>query len=239
MPEGSTQPVAIGSPIAEVFAGPASGAARTIVREPASLFEPGTPAHSLFFIESGQVRLYQIAPDGSERLVDILGPGDWFGIASLASSGVHGARAMVVTPSVVWVLSAERLRQLVLEKPQVALEMIAQLATRLRAAQDAAALLVFDDCNQRLIQTLLRFSRTAAATPQEGGEVVLSITHQQLAQAVGAARETISLALTQLRQRNLLRTGRNRLFFNPDALQKFCERQAPSPAQRQARAADA
>ena len=53
------------------------------------------------------------------------------------------------------------------------------------AAHDAAALLAFDDCNQRLVQTLLRFSRTAAATPQEGGEVVLSITHQQLAQPVG------------------------------------------------------
>ena len=52
--------------------------------------------------------------------------------------------------------------------------------------------------------------------------MVLRITHQQLAQAVGAARETISLALTQLRQRELLRTGRNQLFFNPDVLRTAC-----------------
>ena len=54
--------------------------------------------------------------------------------------------------------------------------------------------------------------------------MVLRITHQQLAQAVGVARETVSLALTQLRQRNLLRTGRNQLFFNPDVLEKFSRR---------------
>ena len=52
--------------------------------------------------------------------------------------------------------------------------------------------------------------------------------HEQLAQAVGAARETISLALTHLREQNLLRTGRNQLFFNPDALQEFSEKAAAS-----------
>ena len=77
--------------------------------------------------------------------------------------------------------------------------------------------MMFEDCNQRLVQTLLRFSRTAAATSLDDGGVVLRITHQQLAQAVGTARETVSLGLTQLRQRNLLRTGRNRLSFNPIA----------------------
>ena len=90
-------------------------------------------------------------------------------------------------------------------------------------AREDAACLVFDDCNQRLIKTLLQFSRTAAATPHPEG-VVLRITHQQLAQAVGAARETVSLALTQLRQQNLLRTGRNQLFFNPEVLEKFSRR---------------
>lgn len=226
MPDATMEPSGAGSAIAAVFAGPASQARRVDIREPIALFEPGTPAENLYYIESGQVRLHQIGPDGSARLADILGPGDWFGISALARSAVYGARAMVVSPSVLWVLTAQRLLDLVTQEPQMAAELIAQLATRLKAAHDAAALLAFDDCNQRLVQTLLRFSRTAAATPQEGGEVVLSITHQQLAQAVGAARETVSLALTQLRQRNLLRTGRNRLFFNPEALQRFCQRPA-------------
>ena len=59
---------------------------------------------------------------------------------------------------------------------------------------------------------------------------MLRITHQQLAQAVGAARETISLALTQLRQQKLLRTGRNQLFFNPEVLEKFSRRGDAIPA---------
>jgi CRP-like cAMP-binding protein len=51
--------------------------------------------------------------------------------------------------------------------------------------------------------------------------VVVHITHQQLAQKVGVARETVSLALAQLRRRNVLRTGRNQLFFRPQNLRQM------------------
>ena len=221
MPEGSRN-------IGTVFANPALGARSMQVADGSTLFDPLTPAEDLYFIESGQVRVYQIGADGSTRLADILGPGDWFGIAALAAPvGTYGSRAVTVTPSVLWKLPANRLMDVLGREPNVAMELVAQLAGRLEAANEAAARLVFDDCNQRLINTLVRFSRTAAATPQEDGGVILRITHLQLAQAVGAARETVSLALTQLRQRNLLRTGRNRLFFHPEALERFCTRPMP------------
>src|SRR6185312_10388065 len=201
---------------------------RRQARDSTTLYFPATPAKVLYYIESGQVRLYQIGPDNAARLVDILGAGEWFGIAALAMAATYGGQAIVVSDSVLWELPAERLLELISHQPQVARELVVQLATQLQSAHEAAAGLVFNDCNQRLIQTLVRFSRTAAATPQEGGGVVLHITHQQLAQAVGAARETVSLALTQLRQRNLLRTGRNRLLFNPETLKQFERRVEPS-----------
>lgn len=212
------------SSIGTVFANTSLGARQIAVGEGTTLFEPDGPADELFFIESGQIRIYQVGPDGSTRLADILGPGDWFGIAALAGIGTYGSRAAAVSPAVLWVLQAERLLESLGRQPNVAVAMVGQLASRLEAANQVAAHLVFDHCNERLIQTLLRFSRTAAATPLEDGGVVLRITHQQLAQAVGAARETVSLALTQLRQRNLLRTGRNRVFFNPQALEQVCRR---------------
>jgi CRP/FNR family transcriptional regulator len=213
--------------IATVFANPGLGGRRMNVADNSTVFEPHTSPDELYFIESGQVRLYQLGPDGSMRLSEILGPGDWFGIAALARAGTYGTRAVTVTTSVLWTLAAEQLFDLLRQEPDVAVELIGQLADRLETANEDAARLMFDDCNQRLINTLVRFSRTAAATPLGDGGVVLRITHQQLAQAVGAARETISLALTQLRQRNLLRTGRNRLFFKPEALQQFCTRPMP------------
>jgi CRP/FNR family transcriptional regulator len=184
--------------------------------------EQNSPAENVFYIHRGQVRVYQVGPDDSARLVEILGPGQWFGTGALGDNGHYAARAVVVTSSTISQIPAERLLAIVSESPQAGLELIRQLANGLLAAREDAARLVFDDCNQRLVKTMLRFSHSAAAV-QHGDAIELHITHDQLAQAVGVARETVSLALTEMRHQNLVRTGRNRVIFNRDALKQFSE----------------
>ena len=76
-----------------LFAVAAQDARQLEVSAGQSVHEPATPAESVYFIHSGQVRIYQIGPDGeSLRLIEILGADDWFGAAALAS---HRARAAV------------------------------------------------------------------------------------------------------------------------------------------------
>jgi CRP/FNR family cyclic AMP-dependent transcriptional regulator len=186
------------------------------------LYQPQDPANNAFYLEKGQVRIYQVAWSGVQRLADILGPDAWFGIGALAHQPTYESRAEVVSPSIVWAIPADRLLKRIALQAPLAANLVRQLASRLRLAHEAAARLMFEDTNQRLVRTLIEFSQTSAAVPDEEG-VVLHITHQQLAQAVGAARETVSLALTQLRQKSLLRTGRNRLSFNPAALRQFSD----------------
>ncbi len=189
----------------------------------ATVFEQGSEAAHVYFIQRGQIRLYQIGPDGAGRLLEILGPGQWFGYSALAELGVYGLKAVAVGRTVLTQTPVAGLLDAVAHSPQAALQLIKQLAGSVQAARDDSARLVFDDCNERLVKTLIRFSRTAAATPHDDG-VVLHITHEQLAQAVGVARETVSLALTEMRLQNLVRTGRNQLTFNPAALEQFASR---------------
>jgi CRP/FNR family transcriptional regulator len=218
-------PLVSGNPlINDLFLNPSLMAKRNSVAAGTVLFEPRDPARAVYFIHRGQVRVFQMGPDESGRLLEILGPGEWFGTAALAQASSHGVRTVATSASVVSEIPVDQVLALLLQQPKAAVELMRQVAMKLRASQEEAARLVFDDCNQRLLKTLVRFSRSAAATPQPNG-VVLHITHQQLAQAVGVARETVSLALTQLRQQNLLRTGRNQLTFNPDALRQFLQQQ--------------
>jgi CRP-like cAMP-binding protein len=204
----------------ELVANPNLGARRMSVAPGTVLYEPHTPASNLYVIHRGQIRTYHVGQDDYGRLIDILGPDAWFGEASLAKAPTYGEQAIAVVPSVVSEIPAERFLNLLLQQPRAAVEVYRQLAAKLTAAREDAAGLVFDDCHSRLLKALVRFSRSAAASPHGDG-VVLRITHEQLAQAIGVARETVSLALTQLRQQNLLRTGRNQLMFNPDALRGF------------------
>jgi CRP-like cAMP-binding protein len=207
------------SATADIFQNTDLEARRATVASGTVLFDTDDAPLNVYYIHRGQVRLYQAGPEGEQRLVEILGPDEWFGIAAFAKANRYGVRAVVVAPAVISEVSADKLMEVLRHKPEAMFELNRQLATNVQAARDDAAKLIFQDCNSRLIDTLVRFSRSAAATAQEDG-VVLRITHHQLAQAVGVARETVSLALTQLRQRNLLRTGRNQLFFNPELLRQ-------------------
>jgi CRP/FNR family transcriptional regulator len=207
----------------QLFAHPALDGRELELVSGQALYRPGDPAEHLYYIHTGQVRLYLRGPDGSGRLLEILGPGQWFGCAALAEGGTCDAQAVAVSRSVVTQVRADRMLALLGRQPELSVEIIRHLAGGLKAAREDSARLVFDDCNQRLVTALIRFSRSAAATQQEDG-VVLHITHEQLAQAIGVARETVSLALTEMRHQNLVRTGRNQLRFNPEALRQFSQR---------------
>jgi len=182
-----------------------------------AIHEASAPADRVFLIESGEIRRLQTAADGSRRLLEILGPGDWFGQEAVGRLPSYGCQATAMTDAVLHVASAGKVLEALPRHPEASLQIIHQLADRLSDATEEASHLVFDDTRRRLVKALLKFSRSAAATVNGEG-VILRMTHEQLAQAVGAARETVSLALTQLRQANVLRTGRNQLSFDPRTL---------------------
>ncbi len=227
--QGSTPAASI---LHEALLSPALGARRVSVAAGSVLYSSEQRPQSVFFLHRGQVRTYRIdsaATAETARLLEILGPGDWCGEAALANHRHYGEQAITVVPSVISEIPCENLLPALAQQPRWSVLFMRELAHKLTAAHEDAASLVFEDCHSRLLQTLVRFSRTAAASPHPEG-VVLRITHQQLAQAVGVARETVSLALTQLRLQNALRTGRNQLMFDPERLRQLARKPAMKAA---------
>jgi CRP-like cAMP-binding protein len=185
-----------------------------------TIFDRGDPATGFSLIRSGEVRMYDVMDGGTERLLGILGADDWIGYAALAHFPVHGRRAVAVTDVVLWFFEAGKIRRIVEENADMAVGLIENLAQQLHQAWTEGSRFVFDDCRLRLIKTLLRFSTSPAAHAVPEG-VVLRITHKQLAQAVGAARETVSVCLTELRHKKIVKTGRNQLAFDPKDLEQL------------------
>jgi CRP/FNR family transcriptional regulator len=216
---------------AALVADPRLQAQRQVVSGGTVLFDVETTAEEVFFVHRGQVWLNRVrrgreAGDQVEvatecddsRLVDIAGPGQWVGVAAVAGCPTHNSRAVAAGSTVVSRFRGERLLALLAERPGLLVRFTRGVALQLVAARREADSFVFDDCHARLIDTLIRLGQGAAASPTDDGRVRLRVTHQQLAQCIGVARETVSLALGELRRQNLLQTGRNQLLFCPLAL---------------------
>lgn len=203
----------------QVFEDPDAHPQRIVLRRDQQVYQPADPAEHVFYVTRGQVRLFH-TPAGGDRLIGILGPGDWFGCVALARGSRLTHRAVVAAPTILIRSHAERFLEALARHPAATIELSRNLAQKVMCAHEDAAGLIFEDCTERLVKTLLRFSTSAAAQRIPEG-VVVRVTHEQLAQAIGVARETVSVTLTQLRQQQLVQTGRNRLTFDPANLAGF------------------
>jgi len=175
------------------------------LRKGQSLFKEGDDGDHLFVISSGKVKLGTKSVDGRENLLMILGPGDMFGELSLFDSGPRTATATAVTDSKLLTLGQDKVIPWVREHPEVSLQLLARLASRLRRTNEVVGDLVFSDVPGRVAKALIDLGVKFGEKRPEGLFVNHDLTQEELAQLVGASRETVNKALADFAQRGWLR----------------------------------
>ena len=175
------------------------------LRKGQSLFKEGDDGDHLFVVSSGKVKLGTKSIDGRENLLMILGPGDMFGELSLFDSGPRTAAATAVTDSKLLALGQDKVIPWVKEHPEVSLQLLARLASRLRRTNEVVGDLVFSDVPGRVAKALIDLGVKFSEKRSEGLFVNHDLTQEELAQLVGASRETVNKALADFAQRGWLR----------------------------------
>jgi CRP-like cAMP-binding protein len=175
------------------------------LRKGQSLFKEGDDGDHLFVVSSGKVKLGTKSADGRENLLMILGPGDMFGELSLFDSGPRTATATAVTDSKLLALGQDKVIPWVKEHPEVSLQLLARLASRLRRTNEVVGDLVFSDVPGRVAKALIDLGVKFGDKRTEGLFVNHDLTQEELAQLVGASRETVNKALADFAQRGWLR----------------------------------
>lgn len=169
------------------------------------LFREGDDGDRVYVVVDGKIKLGRTAPDGRENLLAVLGPGQMFGELSLFDPGPRSATASAVTDTTLLGLGHTDLLPWLTGRPEVARNLLAQLAQRLRRSNDTLADLVFSDVPGRVAKQLLDLSERFGVPTQDGLRVVHDLTQEELAQLVGASRETVNKALADFVSRNWIR----------------------------------
>jgi CRP/FNR family transcriptional regulator, cyclic AMP receptor protein len=169
------------------------------------IFEEGDEGDKLFAVIDGKVKLARTAPDGRENLQAVLGPGEMFGELSLFDPKPRTAGAVALTDTVLASLAHEELRPWITGRPDVAVQLLQALAQRLRRTNDVLADLVFSDVPSRVAKALLGLAERFGQPTNEGIHVAHDLTQEELAQLVGASRETVNKALADFSARGWIR----------------------------------
>lgn len=189
------------------------------VRKGDVLFNEGEPGDSLYIVITGKIKLGRRAADGRQNLIALMGPSDMVGELSLFDPGPRTATATAVTDTRVARLRKQALRPWLSNRPEIAEQLLRVLARRLRRTNDALADLIFTDVPGRVAKNLLQMAGKFGS--RDGG--VLRVTHdltqEELAQLVGASRETVNKALADFASRGWLRLdGKSVIVLDPERL---------------------
>ena len=171
----------------------------------ATVFAEGEPGDTLYIVLSGKVKIGRKAADGRENMLSVMGPSDMFGELSLFDPGPRTASATVVSDARLASLAHSSLRPWLTDRPEIAEQLLRVLARRLRRTNDALADLIFTDVPGRVAKALLGLADRFGTEEPEGVRVHHDLTQEELAQLVGASRETVNKALADFASRGWMR----------------------------------
>ena len=171
---------------------------------------PGETGEVLYILKEGRVQLYRLSAEGRKLVIATLEPGTIFGEMSMIGQGMYDAFAEAAEPCMICVMRRRDVDALIRSKPQIALRLLELVAVRMQELETQLEDIAFRSVPVRLATLLLRLagdSKGAAPTAATVG----GLTHQDLADMLGVYRETVTTALDNFRNNDIIAIGRRQL----------------------------
>ncbi|HEY6582506.1 MAG TPA: Crp/Fnr family transcriptional regulator [Rubrobacter sp.] len=172
-------------------------------------YSPDDPSEKVFILRRGKARIYKVADDDREFTLAVVGAGTMFGEMTLTAQRLQGAYAQALEPSEVSMMLRKDLERLILEKPQVGLQIAHLLSERLRRYEIRLEDITLKDVPSRLASMILLLAEAEGVVTAEGFvRIPTHYTHQQLGSMIGTNRETVSRAFGVLQEETIVELRR-------------------------------
>lgn len=166
-----------------------------------TVFRAGDASDTLFLLKKGRVQIVRETADGKRLVTAVLGPETFFGEMVLVGQRFpQDSTAEALDDAVVCVMSRHDVEHLILRHPKVGLRLLERVGARLAETQAMVEEFAFKPVPARLAGVLLRLA--GPETP------LIEVSHQELADMVATYRETVTVALRDLKERGLVDLGR-------------------------------
>jgi CRP-like cAMP-binding protein len=191
----------------------------------ALVFAEGDRGETLHLITAGKVRVYLSGPKGYDLTVEILARDEVFGEMALLGTQPRSASVEALTAVETLVLYREDFHRYVRAYPDIAINIMAVLADRLRATTAYAADLVFDDLHGRLALMLVTLMERHGQPRGEVVDIDLKLTQDDLAALLGTRRESISRVVGIYKTLGVISSSRQRItVLKPQVLRQMAAR---------------
>ncbi len=159
------------------------------------IFNEGDQSDSLYIIKSGRVKVFLHGDSGKEIILNTHGPCEYFGEMALIDEGPRSASVETIEDTTVLILKRYDFESYLKKYPHIAINLIRTLVSRMRLLTMITGNLALLDVYGRIVRTLLSLAKTRS----DGTKIIPErLTHQDIANRVGASREMVSRILKDM-----------------------------------------
>ena len=187
-------------------------------------YTPMDLCETLFVLQKGRIRIFRATPEGREFTLAVLQSGTVFGEMVLTGQRLRNCYAQAVEESEVSAMCRADVERLILDKPQVGLQLIHLLSDRLGTYETRMEDIALKEVPARLASLILLLIEGEGVRIMTGYKIPTRYTHQQLGGMIGANREAVTRAFARLREIGAVETRRRYIHVNDiEALERAAE----------------
>ncbi len=177
----------------------------------------------MYIILEGRVKVTLLSEEGDEFVLTDLNQGDFFGELSLIDGNPRSASVIAEEDSTFAVLERNRFLDAIKEDPDIAIDLLKSLVQRLRTATEREESLAFLAVHQRLVKLFTKLIKDEGKKQKNNFYLLKKRTHKEIAERIGASRESVSKVIKKLVSGNLIIEGGDVFLLSPDLFEDIEE----------------
>jgi CRP-like cAMP-binding protein len=194
------------------------------VAKGSALFEQDDPARAFFVLVEGRLKVTQLTPDGQQVVIRYIGPGEMFGCVAVSGQSSYPGTATAVGDSLALAWAANAAGDLIEHHPKFGARILRSIGGRVREAHTRLREMATERVERRVARTLLRLAHEAGRRTENGVEIDMPLSRQDVAEMTGTTLYTVSRILSAWENDGIVESGRQHIVIRtPDALVKIAE----------------
>ena|SRR5271155_1591765 len=169
-----------------------------IYRKAQTIFSQGEKSGSVFYLQTGAVKISITSSTGKEAVVALLHPGDFFGEGCIAGQPLRVSTATATAPTTALLIEKAEMIRVIHEEHQFSDRFVAHMLKRNVRIEEDLADQLFNSSEKRLARALLLVARYG--NNQKPLEIVAPISQETLAEMIGTTRSRVSFFMNKFRK---------------------------------------
>ncbi len=169
----------------------------------------GGHSDSVYIVANGRVKIFELNADGKQIILWFCGAGELFGFSETLVPSTfpsHQINAQAYGQGELLVIKKTDFERFITDNPTTVLPVVRLLGFRLREIMDVLMDVTSSDVTSRVIRLLYRLGAMYGQNTGRGLRIELPITHQEMADMIGASRQTVTTVLGDLKRKGVIET---------------------------------